>query len=276
MLPELGIAWVPASSSTIVRLRGIAPPHSTIVAFQDESALVDALAKGGIALTVVEAGGSTHDLAVRALRRVHDAFPQHPLVAWCNFNTIRSSELLDVARSGVQDIVRHGLDEMRVSFARIFASATQRAVGAQVSHLLEDVVPLRVRPILEYALEHADEPLDRDTVAAVFGISPRTLHDRLTAAGLPSPHRFLLWCRLLVASALLNQPGHTLVSVAGQLGFTGGHNLGNRLRRYTGQGISGLRQGGALEATVAAFREALSADRADPLGNSLPAPSSAD
>jgi AraC-like DNA-binding protein len=259
MVPELGIAWVPASSSTIVRLRGIAPPRSTIIAFQDEVALLEALTKGGIALTVVEAGGSTHDLAVRALRRVHDAFPQHPLVAWCNFNTIQSSQLLDVARSGVQDIVRHQLDELKFSFARIFANATQRAVGTEVSEMLRDVVPTRLQPILEYALEHADEHLDRDTVAAVFGVSPRTLHDRLTSAGLPSTHRFLMWCRLLIASALLNQPGHTLDSVAGQLGFTDGHNLGNRLRRYTGHGITALREGGSLEATVSAFLESLTA-----------------
>ena len=261
MVPELGIAWVPASSSTIVRLRGIAPPRSTIVAFQDEFALLDALTKGGIALTVVEAGGSTHELAVRSLRRVHDAFPQHPLVAWCNFNTIQSSQLLDVARSGVQDIVRHELDELKFSFARIFASATQRAVGTQIGHMLREVVPTRVRPILDYALEHADERLDRESVAAVFGVSPRTLHDRLTAEGLPSAHAFFMWCRLLVASALLNQPGHTLDSVAGQLGFTDGHNLGNRLRRYTGHGINALREGGSLEATVAAFLGSLTASR---------------
>ena len=276
MLPELGIAWVPASSSTIVRLRGIAPPHSAIVAFQDELALLDALSKGGIALTVVEAGGSTHDLAVRALRRVHDAFPQHPLVAWCNFSTIQSNELLDVARSGVQDIVRHELDELRYSFARIFASATQRAVGAQVSQLLQGVVPRRMLPILEYALEHADERLDRKSVAAVFGVSRRTLDYRLIDAGLPATHAFLMWCRLLVASALLNQPGHTLDSVAGQLGFTDGHNLGNILRRYAGQGIIGLRQSGALEATVAAFCEAAAATRANLRQDSLPVPSSAE
>ncbi len=227
--------------------------------FQDETTLLDALSRGGISLTIVEAGGESHALAVRTLRRVSEAFPLHPLVAWCDFRRLQSAELLDVARAGVQDIVRHDLDELRFTFARILASATQRAAGTRIHRALEDVVSPRLRPVFEYALEHADVRLERHEIAAVFGISRRTLHDRLIDGGLPPTRTFLIWCRLLVAGALLDQPGHTLDSVAGQLGFTDGHNLGNTLRRYTGAGINRLRDGSVLDATIAAFRAAVSA-----------------
>ena len=65
----------------------------------------------------------------------------------------------------------------------------------------------------------------------------------------------LTWCRVLVASALLEQPGHTLDSIAGQLDFPDGGALGKTLRRYTGFGITELRKRVALPMTITAFRE---------------------
>jgi AraC-like DNA-binding protein len=277
MSADLTIAWVPASSSTIVRLRGIVPPQSVVVPFQDEFALLKALSRDRVILTVVEAGGSTHDLAVRTLRRVHDAFPEHPLVAWCDFKTIRSNELLDVARLGVQDIVRNELDELKFVFARIMASATQRAISVRLAEQLRHDVPAHLHDLLEYSLERADQRLEREAVAAAFGMSRRTLHARLKNAGLPATREFLTWCRMLVASALLDQPGHTLDTVAGQLDFNDGHLLGTTLRRYAGAGINRLRDGGVLDAVLGAFREAIRAGQiTNPAPRSLPAPSSAD
>jgi AraC-like DNA-binding protein len=279
MPPESAIAWVPAESSTVVRLRLIAPPNSPVLPFADEIELLEALStRGGIALTVVEAGGSTHELAVRTLRRVHEDFPQHPLIAWCDLNRIKSHELLDVARSGVQDIVRRDLDELRHAFTRILASASQRAVSKQIAAALGNTVPRSLIPVLEYALERANQRLERNAVAAVFGVSRRTLHDRLISNQLPPTREFLTWCRLMVAAALLDQPGHTLDSVAGQLDFGDGGVLGNLLRRYGGAGIRQLRDGGALDAMIAAFRTAVESGASVEMqsdADSLPVPSSA-
>jgi AraC-like DNA-binding protein len=257
MHPDRVIAWVPASSPTLSRLRSVAPPGSHVIAFQDELVLLSALSAGGIAVTVVEAGGTEHELAVRTLRRVHEAFPEQPLIAWCDIRRITSQELIDVARAGVQDIVRSEFDELRHAFARIMATATQRAVGTRIASTLADIVPSSLRPLLEYALEHADAELDREAVAAVFGVSRRTLHARLIGSGLPSTRVFLSWTRLLVASALLDQPGHTLDSVAGQLDFNDGGSLGKYFRRYIGASVTQVRSGGVLDATTAAFRGAV-------------------
>lgn len=272
------IAWVSSSSTTLGRLRGIAPPDSAVESFDDEVALIGQLSRGDIALTVVEAGGTHQELALRVLHRVHDAFPDHPMVAWCNFRTIHPQELLAIARAGVQDIVRHDLDELRFVFARIMASATQRVVGVQIARRLHDLVPVRLQGVLLYALEHADERIGRDAFAAVFGISRRTLHSRLADANLPVTREFLTWARIFVACALLEQPGHTLESVAGQLNFTDGHVLRTTLRRYTGAGLNRLRDGGVLESALVAFRRTVKTSTPSGTGggSSLPAPSSAD
>jgi AraC-like DNA-binding protein len=68
----------------------------------------------------------------------------------------------------------------------------------------------------------------------------------------------MTWCRLLVAGSLLQEPGHTLDSVALQLDFSSGHHLGTVLRRYVGAGVAEMRAGcGVAEAIEAAFRHAL-------------------
>ncbi len=276
------IAWVPSHSSTISRLREIVPKHCRVVAFADASDLIAALTGGHLALTIVEAGGPHQELALQVLRRVHEAFPQHPLVAWCNLKSLTTHELLDVARTGVQEIVRQDLDELRHAFLRIMALATQRAMSVGIAESLHDVTPPRLRDAMVYALERANESLDRDAFAAVFGVSRRTMHDRLAEAGLPAPREFLTWCRVLVACALLDQPGHTLESVAGQLQVSGGgHVLRTTLRRYVGAGINRLRDDGVLSTALMAYRASIQTPAAPAhslpsvLG-SLPATSSAD
>lgn len=263
MQPEPLIAFLPGSSATLSRLRLIAPEGCRVVPFANDVRLFEALSQGLIMLTVVEAGGHAHASAIRVLRRTSEAFPHHPLLAWCDFPRLTTGQLLEVARAGVQEIVRQGSDEGRVAFARIMAAATQRGAVPRIVEAVKDVIPLRFMPLLEFGLEHANERLDRDEVAAVFGIARRTLQDRLMAAELPSPRRFLMWCRLLAAAALLEQPGHTLDSVAGQLGFTDGPNLGNRLRQYTGHGSKHLRANGALDSMIFAFKSAILASKRD-------------
>lgn len=254
MSGEVGIGWVPASSDTIRRLQGIAPAGTTVVPFPDEVALVAAILQGHIALTVVEGGGSRQALAVRTIRRVRETFPVHPVLAWCDLRTMSSVELLEIARADPQELVRHGHDEFRGVFSRIMVSAMRRAAGAEISHFVGAIVPKSLRPLFEYAVEHASEHLDRDEYAAAFGISRRTLHNRLVDAGFPPTRTFLTWCRLLVATAMLDQPGHTLDSVGGQLGFFDGSHLGNTLRRYTGANITELREQGVLRAATRAFK----------------------
>lgn len=255
MKAEFGIGWVPASSPTIYRLRRIVPVGTVVVPCADDVELLVAVSTGRVALTVIEANGGSNTIALVALRRLRESFPKHPVVAWCDIRAIAPHDLLAIARAGVQDLIRQDFDELRHVFARVVASATQRAISYRVLEELADMIPPRLQPLLAYVLEHSDEHLDRDGVAAVFGLSRRTLQNRLTEANLPPLRPFLTWCRLLVATALLDEPGHTLDSVAAQLGFQDGPHLGVTLRRYTGTNITQLRARGAFREAIRSFQE---------------------
>jgi len=242
------------------RLRAAVRGRATFVEFADAQALLAALARDEIGLTVIELRGRDAQRALAALRLVLDSFPLHPIVAWCDFRTIDARDVLEVARLGVRDLLREDADDLPYTLGNAVASAMQRTVSHRIATALGELVPKRLLPVLEYALEHAGERLDRDVVAAAFGVSRRTLHNRLIAAGLPPTRTFLTWCRLLVATALLEQPGYTLDGVAGQLDYTDGNALSASLRRYTGSGIATLRREGALVATAEAFRRTVRED----------------
>lgn len=238
------------------RLREAVRGRALIEPFADAESLLAATARGFIALTVLEVRRAGSAAALATLRRLHENFPAHPVIAWCDLRSLDTQTLLAVARLGVHELIRQDGDDLPHALAHTIANASQRNVSTRIANELSDLVPPRVRPVFEYALEHASEHLSREAVAAVFGISRRTLHNRLDESGLPSTREFLTWCRLLVASALLEQPGHTLDSIAGQLDFPDGGALGKTLKRYTHHGISELRRLGAVVTTMAAFREA--------------------
>jgi AraC-like DNA-binding protein len=236
-------------------LREAVRGRALIEPFADAESLLAACARGFIAITVLEVHRTGSAAALTTLRRLHENFPDHPVIAWCDLRSLDTQTLLAVARLGVHELIRQDGDDLPHALAHTIANASQRSVSSRVASELADLVPPRVRPVFEYALEHAGERLSREAVAAVFGISRRTLHNRLDESGLHATREFLTWCRVLVASALLEQPGHTLDSIAGQLDFPDGGALGKTLRRYTGYGITELRKQGAVAMTLAAFRE---------------------
>lgn len=254
------------------RLREAVRGRALIEPFADAESLLAATARGFIAITVLEVRRTGGAAALTTLRRLHENFPDHPVIAWCDLRSLDTQTLLAVARLGVHELIRQDGDDLPHALAHTIANASQRTVSTRIASELADLVPPRVRPVFEYALEHASECLSREDVAAVFGISRRTLHNRLDESGLPATREFLTWCRVLVASALLEQPGHTLDSIAGQLDFPDGGALGKTLRRYTGYGITELRKRGALPTTLDAFRDAVLVIRAEQQARETPTP----
>lgn len=261
------IGLLSTSSEAVPRLRAAVRERASVVPCSSPDALLTAIGARHIALAIIEVRGAAARGALAALRDVRHRFPRHPIVVWCDVRSLETRDLLAIAQLGVRDLLREDGDDLPFTLGNVITAAMQRTVHGAIAEALGDAIPRRIMPIFEYALEHAGEHLDRDDVAAAFGISRRTLHNRLADAGLPATRTFLTWCRLFVASALLEQQGTTLDSVAGQLDFGDGSVLAVTLRRYTGTGILALRREGALAATAAAFRQRV---RRDDAGQTVP------
>lgn len=124
-------------------------------------------------------------------------------------------------------------------------------VRRDLGNHLQHVIPEDIWPLVDYAMSRPDMVIDRDAAARMLGMSRRTLHNRLAEHGLPSPRRFLIWVRLLIAAGLLDHGFISVERVAWHLGFSDGMVLAKTLRRYTGTSTRALRLQGALRTALA-------------------------
>ena len=266
------VACIPESPLLRARLRAAVGQRGDVHQFPDGFAALVPIALGHVDATVVAVDGANPDGALRIIRQLRAAAPAHAIIAWCELRTSPSRLLLDIAQAGVTELVLRDVDDMQHVLARVLASAMHRSTARQIDDRLGQLIAAPIRPLFRFALEHAHESLGVDEVAATFGVTRRTLRNRLVEQRLPRPRVFLTWCRLLVAGALLDERGRSLDSVAGQLDFPSGHGLGMVLRRYLGSGINALRHSQVSATVESAFRVAL----IDAALDSLPLESPAD
>ncbi len=93
-------------------------------------------------------------------------------------------------------------------------------------------------------------------LAGSLGFSPSTLLRWCQRSQLPNPRRLLLWLRVLFATALIDDPGHTVFSVGLACGYSGDQALRRAMRSVLPHTPSQLRQLGAFDtASKAFFRE---------------------
>jgi AraC-like DNA-binding protein len=261
-MAELRVGCVGGTPRDIARVRDALRDLGTVVplASVTEARRGASAVQADVTLLVVDVAGFDGMLA--GVRQLRDARPGHAIVAWCDARGLGSRRLLDLAQAGVTELVLRDVDDLRHGFARILAGAASRSLAEGVREAMLPEIPGALRAMFRFGIDHAHETLDVQGVAAAFGVTRRTLRNRLAQNGYPPPRVFLTWCRLLVASALLDQPGQTLVRVAHLMDFPNGHALSTLLRRYLGLGIIELRRRGVAETTREAFRAAVRATAA--------------
>lgn len=265
------VGCIHGSPLLLARLRAAVGPDGGVHQFPDASAALLPIIRGEIDATVVAVEAGNAEAALRTIRQLRAAMPTHAIIAWCELRTSPSRLLLDIAHAGVTELVLRDVEDMQHVLARVLASATQRSSARQIDDRLGPLIAAPMRPLFQFALEHAHESLGVSEVAATFGITRRTLRNRLVEHRLLRPRVFLTWCRVLVACALLDERTRSLDSVAGQLDFPSGHGLGMVLRRYLGSGINALRDRQVSAAAECAFRAALAEASLGSLPLGLPA-----
>ncbi len=256
-MTERRVACFPANRALEARLRGALDNLSTLEPFAEVAPLLDAIRVGRVSMTIVIVDAATFDVTENALRRLHNSFPAHALVAYYNPLGLTPRHFLTLAQTGITDLVQLDVDDRKHVFGKILESAERTKHAQILNERLESDIPPALRSVFLFALEQAGKSMDVPQLAAALGVNQRTLTWRMREQQLPSPRIFLTWCRLLVAALLLDERGRTLDSVAAQLDFPGGHSLGAVFFRYMDCGITKLREESVLEAVIAGFRAAI-------------------
>ena len=222
------------------------------------------LAAGSVRALVVEPRDADQRPAAPLITDVRRDHPGVTVIAYCAGGMGGSDDILALVRAGAHALVVRGIDDERHAFRAALRTAEQRCTAALVYDRVRDHLPPAVAPLVALYLRADGMPPTVGEAAQLLGVHRKTLVNRLAAVGCPTPRALRTWCRLFVASRLLEEPGRTVESIAHQLDFDSTTGLRNALKRYTGRGAGAVRAAGGLTYLLAQFNAACAVRRPTP------------
>jgi AraC-like DNA-binding protein len=196
------------------------------------------------------------DACVAALRRLRVRSARTIVVAYCRISVPVAPLLVVAGRVGVDRLLLRGHDDLRAGLRRELEDHGLEAISREVIARLALPDGEAWQVVAHCVRRAATTVLTVEALAEEFGLSRRTLHNRLRAAGLPSPEQVIGWTRLLLAAAMLQVPSGSVASIAARLGFSSESALRGMLVRYMGVTPRELRRADGFARVVSGFRTA--------------------
>ena len=165
----------------------------------------------------------------------------------------RESALFDLGRIQVDGVLQASGREGPREIREAVDWALARSAAGRVVRSLKGRLPDFALDALSWAVEHAEQKPSVDRMTVAIGSTPRALGRDLKSQDLPTPHKLLVWGRLLQAARLLESCECTVDTVAFRLGYSTGGALRRAMKRNTGLPPSILVQRGGLTAALDAF-----------------------
>lgn len=198
-------------------------------------------------LATVPAAAAYQD--VEALVALRQHFPH---AGWTAFFEEHCSEIRHVAvlgRAGISELITGA----RLHRPGVLISALSRgeaeSVAVRIWRLADICVDDTCATLLKSALRLAHESIPLKRLAEASRLHERTLRKYCARAGLPSPQWIVGCARCLMTAYYLEEPGRSILSIAGLLDYKTPVLLANQIRRYTGLTATALRAQGALQTT---------------------------
>ncbi len=186
------------------------------------------------------------------------SFPSATVVAALDTPPNRFRDIWTLGEWGVAEIIQTEEDTTEQALRRRLLSARGQPLRMLLSQELPFPLTGRARTILDAAVETVMVGGHPKDLARSLHFSPSTLLRWCQRSQLPTPRRLLLWMRVLFASALLDDPGHTVFSVGLACGYSGDQALRRAIRSVVPYTPSELRRKGAFSTVSQAFVEELS------------------
>ncbi len=198
-----------------------------------------------------------------ALYEILTAFPSSTVIVALDTAPARYRDIWTLGEWGIAEILQNDEDSSQVALTRRLVRARAQPLRRLLSH--DSGVPLtgRARTLLDAAVETVMIGGHPKDLARSLGFSPSTLLRWCHRSQLPNPRRLLLWLRVLFASALLDDPGHTVFSVGLACGYSGDQALRRAIRSVIPETPRGLRERGAFDTVSSAFLRQLEEFRDD-------------
>ncbi len=251
---EVRIVLVP-SSPRLDFVRALPAPYSIhrVDGWDDLHARLRTASASTFAMVDADAPGGGLDGRVRELV---ERFPMNPVVAVVELGPDRVLELRELLRWRVSEVVDSRVETLPVAVAHRLGCAHARPLKVR----LEAVAPPRAThdgmTLLYAAAEVAVDNGGATQLAQRLGARPRTVAGWCARVGFPPPRRLQAWVRLLLASALLEDPERTVWGAALSSGYSNDNSLRRAMRELTGGLLPRER---AFDVAAAAFSAELGA-----------------
>lgn len=177
---------------------------------------------------------------------LRESVPARPIVAYCDVALHDPREILEIVRAGANDLVLHGHGDTPATLRAALARAHRDSARDRVLRQVGPGLAAGARSIVEHCITHARNDLTVDCVATELHVHRRTLTNRLTRAGYPSPRATIAWSCLLVAAALLEDRSLSVEHIALELEYPSPTAFRNALKRHTALRPSQVRDSGGL------------------------------
>jgi AraC-like DNA-binding protein len=204
----------------------------------------------GVVVGWVDTRGVSPFHVITELRRV---FPAVPILGYCLSSAEHLDDLRRMAVAGVHQLLLDSTADSRMVVRAALETTRRQCAATQVFAQIQDVVPVKLHPLVQMALENPTRTTSVSALAGELGVDRKTLHNWCTAEQFLAPRDLLRWSRLLLAAALLNWSGRSVTSVALELEYPTDNSLRIAIRRQFQVQPSAMKRGG-VDRAVNAFR----------------------
>lgn len=189
---------------------------------------------------------------VLRIYRFAQRYPLTPIVVWGDLD---ARDLFRLGKAGATDVVVTPDADNVGLIAEMVDHVTVDSLAERVDARLRDVVGPDGRSLVRAAARRIADGIQVPDLAEDHDLSVSTLERRCEQWGLPTPGRLLLWLRILYGLKWLLEPGRSVESVAGQLGYSSGAAFRRAIKVTIGGRPSPLRNGAGLESALDGFVE---------------------
>lgn len=157
-----------------------------------------------------------------------------PVVAAVELTAARADVLAALWDAGISGVIDLHPRPSPGEMVRELRSAHARPFKARIEAALSPRVSMNGLTLVRAAAEVVVDGGNSVALAARLGALDRTVLGWCTRETLPAPRRLLVWLRLALAAALLEQPGRSIASAARAAGYASDHSLRRVLRTELG------------------------------------------
>ena len=179
-------------------------------------------------------------------------YPHTPILVWGDLD---GRDLFRLGKAGAADVMVGGDGGNTGLVSEMIGEAVHDRLATRLDDRLRPVVGESARALVGVAARGIADKIQVPDLAEAHGFSVSSLERRCQDWGLTTPGRILLWLRIVYGLHWLLEPGRSVESVAGQLGYSSGAAFRRAIKVTVGGKPTPLRNPEGLEAAIRGFVE---------------------